>query len=152
MFYSKAFHGFYAAEIHGDAIPADAVEITPEEHAALLEGQSQGKRIEADADGRPVLADPPAPTIEQIKRDLTNAVQAYLDAVAQSHGYDGILSLASYAASANVQFSAEGKAGVQWRDAVWAHCWQVLADVEAGKREIPTAEVLVVELPVMVWP
>lgn len=94
----------------------------------------------------------PALTIDQIKRLLTDAVQSHLDATSQSHGYDGILSLASYATSTNAKFAAEGKAGVQWRDDVWAYCWQSLADVEAGKREIPTAEALIAELPVMVWP
>ena len=66
MFYAKSTGGFYASEIHGDKIPADAVEITDAEHAALLEGQSAGKRITADADGKPVLTDPPAPTHEQL--------------------------------------------------------------------------------------
>ncbi len=59
MFYSKTTGGFYDAAIHGDNIPADAVEITIEEHAALLDGQRQGKLITADGDGRPVLQDPP---------------------------------------------------------------------------------------------
>ena len=59
MFYSKQTGGFYTREIHGAAIPADAVEITTEEHAALLDGQRQGKLITADGDGRPVLQDQP---------------------------------------------------------------------------------------------
>jgi hypothetical protein len=59
MFYSKSTTGFYLPEIHGDNIPSDAVEITTEEHTALLEGQSQGKRIVAGEDGHPELADPP---------------------------------------------------------------------------------------------
>jgi len=67
MFFSKATGGFYATAIHGEAIPAGAVEITAEEHVALLEGQSSGKRIVADAEGRPVLADPPAPTLDELK-------------------------------------------------------------------------------------
>ena len=66
MFYSATTGGFYTAEIHGDNIPSDAVEITAEEHQALIDGQSNGKRIVADLDGRPVLADPPAPTTEEI--------------------------------------------------------------------------------------
>ena len=66
MFYAKSTGGFYSREIHGDNIPADAVEITAEEHAALLAGQGQGKRITADADGRPRLQDPPPPTTEQL--------------------------------------------------------------------------------------
>lgn len=73
MFYSKSTGGFYDAAIHGDNIPADAVEITTEDHAALLDGQSNGKIIAADANGRPVLQDPPALTPEQITASVTAA-------------------------------------------------------------------------------
>lgn len=62
MFYSKSTGGFYAPEIHGDAIPSDGVEITTEEHAELLIGQSQGKRIVADESGHPSLVNSPAPS------------------------------------------------------------------------------------------
>lgn len=61
MFYSAQTGGFYDRAIHGDNIPADAVEITANQHRELIEGQSQGKLIQADANGFPVLADPPAP-------------------------------------------------------------------------------------------
>lgn len=47
-------------------IPADAVEITAEDHALLLAGQSAGKRITADADGRPVLTDPAPLTADEL--------------------------------------------------------------------------------------
>lgn len=57
MFYSKSTGGFYEAAIHGDKIPADAVEITVDEHALLIEGQGQGKLIQADSTGHPVLVD-----------------------------------------------------------------------------------------------
>lgn len=59
MFYSKSTSGFYSREIHGDAIPDDAVEITADAHATLLAGQSEGKRIVAGPDGHPELAAPP---------------------------------------------------------------------------------------------
>jgi len=39
-------------------IPADAIEITEQEHYALIAGQSTGKVITADANGAPVLTDP----------------------------------------------------------------------------------------------
>lgn len=78
MFYSPSTGGFYDAAIHGDNIPADAVSITAEEHAALLEGQANGKRITADADGRPVLTDPPAPTAEETQARMNAEARAYL--------------------------------------------------------------------------
>lgn len=76
MFYSKSTGGFYDTAIHGDNIPADAVEITVAEHAALLEEQSQGKRIEADADGYPVAVDPPPPTLDEGRAAKTAEINA----------------------------------------------------------------------------
>jgi len=78
MFYSKSTNGFYSSEIHGDNIPADAVEITDAEHAWLLEGQSAGKLIKADEKGFPFLADQPLPTPEQILAQQLAEAQAYL--------------------------------------------------------------------------
>ncbi|RRW28845.1 hypothetical protein [Ectopseudomonas oleovorans] len=62
MFYAKSTGGFYDPEIHGNNMPADVVEITVEQHAALLEGQSHGMRITCGEDGYPLLAElPPIP-------------------------------------------------------------------------------------------
>lgn len=66
MLYAKSTGGFYDTAIHGDNIPADAVEITPEQHDSLLQGQSEGRLITADENGYPILVDPPAPTAEQL--------------------------------------------------------------------------------------
>lgn len=57
MFYSKSTGGFYITEIHGENIPADAVEITDEQHAALLQGQTDGQEIAGDDNGFPILID-----------------------------------------------------------------------------------------------
>lgn len=79
MFYSKTTGGFYDTAIHGDNIPEDAVEITSEEHAALIAAQSSGKVIQADQNGHPIAVDPPKPTAAQIwdrinaKRDAIKA-------------------------------------------------------------------------------
>ena len=78
MFASKTTRGFYDAAINGDNMPEDVVEITAEEHAALLEGQSQGKVIDFDEDGYPFLTDPPAPTAEQIQLQANAEARAYL--------------------------------------------------------------------------
>ena len=67
MFYSKSTGGFYAPEIHGDAIPDDAVEISDGQHRYLLEGQASGKRIVSDPSGFPVLADQPELTLADLK-------------------------------------------------------------------------------------
>lgn len=151
MKYAKSTNGFYDEAIHGDNIPADAVEITTEEHQALLEGQSMGKRIVADANGRPVLQDTP-PTAEQIVSQYTAGVQAHLDTFARTRNYNGILSAATYATSAVPKFKAEGQYAVEARDATWAKCYEVLAAVEAGSRPMPTMNELLTEMPVLTWP
>lgn len=65
-FFSASSGGFFCRELHGNDIPSDAVELTDKQYRDLLDGQSAGKRIVAGADGKPVLADPPAPTAEQL--------------------------------------------------------------------------------------
>lgn len=152
MFYAKSTNGFYAEAIHGDSIPDDAVEITADEHQALLEGQSQGKLIQADASGHPVLVDPPPPTPEQIIAQYTDGVQQRLDTFARTRNYDGILSAATYATSVMPKFKAEGQYAVEARDATWAKCYEILAAVEAGSRPMPTLDELLAELPVLTWP
>lgn len=152
MHYSKSTGGFYDEAIHGGNIPADAVEITTEEHAALLNAQSQGKRIQSDANGKPVAVDPPPPTQEQIIAQYAAAVQQRLDDFAKTRGYDGILSAATYATSLIAKFAAEGQCAVVARDATWAKCSQILAEVQAGTRPLPTLIELVAELPLLEWP
>ena len=152
MFYAKSTNGFYEEAIHGDNIPADAVEITGEEHQALLEGQSQGKIISADKNGKPVLKDQPPPTPEQIIAQYDAAVQQRLDDFAKTRNYTNIMSAATYATSTVPKFKAEGQYAVEARDATWAKCYEVLAAVEAGSRPMPTLDELLAELPVLTWP
>ncbi|MHB1227682.1 MAG: hypothetical protein ACYC0O_09180 [Desulfurivibrionaceae bacterium] len=150
MYYARTTGGFYDTVIHGNNIPADAVEITKEEHAALLQGQSEGKHIVGDTEGYPVLVDP-APQPLSID-DYQRAVQDALDNKARERNYDGILSLCTYVTSTNPGFAAEGQAGVAWRDAAWTKCYEVLTEVAVGTRLQPTVEELLAELPAMVWP
>lgn len=91
------------------------------------------------------LTPPRSPT-----RDAENAVQVYMDKAAQALGYDSILSAASYAISQHPVFGPQGVAFVKWRDAVWSHCYQALADIQTGSREAPTIDQLLAELPALV--
>ena len=76
MFASKTTRGFYDAAIHGTNMPADVVEITAEEHAALLEGQSNGQVIDFDEAGYPFLTEPAAPTAEALAAAVTKKREA----------------------------------------------------------------------------
>lgn len=42
-YYSPSNNGFYVDSIHGDAIPADAIEVTEEQYRTLLDGLNAGK-------------------------------------------------------------------------------------------------------------
>lgn len=151
MLFAKSTNGFYDEALHENT-PVDAVEITAEEYAALLDGQKQGKLITANANGHPVLQDPSPPTTEQIIAQYTTGVQKHLDDFARARNYDGILSAATYATSAVPKFKAEGQYAVEARDATWAKCYEILAAVEGGTRPMPTMEELIAELPVLTWP
>jgi len=61
MFFSKSTIGFYDTAIHGDNIPDDAVEITTEQHATLMQEQSEGQLIVAGDSGYPTTISPPKP-------------------------------------------------------------------------------------------
>ena len=91
------------------------------------------------------------PTEKEIQKQLTNGVQAYMDTKAQERGYDNIHTACSYANSTDEVFKAEGAACLAWRDQVWRKCYDILAEVKAGTRSIPTLEEVIAELPKLVW-
>jgi hypothetical protein len=58
MFYSAQHAGFFHPDIHGTAIPADAVEIDDVTYSALIDAQTQGAVIQPDAQGVPIAVFP----------------------------------------------------------------------------------------------
>lgn len=110
-----------------------------------------GQRRELDLTAEEIAA-LPTPTPEQIQADYTTRIQSRLDAFARTRGYDGILSAATYAASTNAQFAAEGQYCVGARDATWAKGYEIMGAVQAGTRPMPTWEQLESELPALAWP
>jgi hypothetical protein len=94
----------------------------------------------------------PAPTPAPVEADYVNAVQTLLDTTAQTRHYDNILSACTYVGSTVQKFSDEGTACRNWRDAVWAKCYDILAQVEAGTLAQPTVAELLAMLPTIAWP
>ena len=64
--------GFYLTHIEG------SVELSDEYWQELLDGQSQGKQIVSDANGYPILADPPVPTQAELDAQEIASLKTYL--------------------------------------------------------------------------
>lgn len=84
--------------------------------------------------------------------DYAAAIQAHIDAAAVSKQFNDGVTMASYAASTNLQWAAEAQAFVAWRDAVWAYAYAELEKVLTGQRPQPTIEAFLTELPAIAWP
>ena len=159
MYYSKITGGYYTKDVHGDNIPYDAVLITDEDHAVLLAGQSSGRKIIADGNGRPMLTTAPGPDykwtgsswvldLDHQKKRIVGLMQHYMDSKAVAYGYDHILSAISYADSGVEKWRKEGSAFKSWRESVWSFGLNLLAAVEAGTNAINTDADLIAALPV----
>lgn len=157
----------YATEVSPPAVGANEVSVfsagawtIAADHRGAVGYTDSGEEVVIENIGDTLeslglLSEPPPPppeTFDQAKARLSAVVQSYLDTKPQERNYDGILSACSYATSTNPKFAAEGQACVAWRDDVWASCYQMLADVQAGTRAIPTEAELIAELPVLTWP
>jgi hypothetical protein len=89
----------------------------------------------------------------QIQSEIVTATQNRLDDFARTRNYDGVLSLCTYATSTNSKFKSEGEYGVEARDATWATLYEIMTEVEAGTRPMPSGYAdIEAELPALVWP
>lgn len=98
MFYSKETGGFYDEALHGARllnvqdpsvpdglatvpnpdcrIPADAVEISDDNYAALLAAQTDGQVIQSNKKGEPVAAKRPEPAFAEVRAEYLGSVRA----------------------------------------------------------------------------
>ena len=90
----------------------------------------------------------PTKTLEQIRTEYENAIQAHLDDTAKAKGYDDILSACSYASAPN-PFQDESVKIVGWRGSIWEYCYNELAKVDSGARSMPTIDAFIQELPAL---
>jgi hypothetical protein len=98
-------------------------------------------------------AQAPAREAARIKQEITDATQQRLDDFAKTRNYDSILSACTYAADPNPKFASEGQYCVDARGATWATLYEIMAEVEAGTRPMPSGYADVEgELPVLAWP
>lgn len=88
----------------------------------------------------------------ELQREIVGKTQERLNSFAQARGYDSILSACTYVTSQIPKFSHEGQMAVQSRDATWAKLYQILAEVEAQQRPVPTCfEDVEANLPALNW-
>lgn len=94
---------------------------------------------------------PPAPTPEQIIKGYEDAVQAHLDATAQSRDYDNTYTCLSYLSSTDEIWRRESNAFNAWRDQVWRKCHEILNAVMQEGFPPPTVDELINQLPKIEW-
>ena len=107
--------------------------------------------ISQEAPKRPIVELTAEQQKAKIKKTLLKAVDDYMDKTVRERGYDNIAKCVTYAGDEDPIFNREGTAAKKWRSKVYRKCYSILAEVEAGEREIPTVEELIAELPVIEW-
>ena len=91
-------------------------------------------------------------TAEEIQKRLTDGVQNWMDTKVQERNYDNVHTcVGTYLYSPIEKFRLEAEAVRDWVSYVWEKCYEILAQVEVGERDIPTLEEVISELPVLVW-
>lgn len=99
------------------------------------------------------LAADAAAKAEALKSSIVSATEQRLDAFARTRGYDDIKSASDYAGCSVPQFSIEGQYCKDKRAETWAKCYEILAEVQAGTRPVPSGyDDIEPDLPALVWP
>ncbi|MDF0377707.1 hypothetical protein [Methylophilus sp. YYY-1] len=93
-----------------------------------------------------------SPTQEQLITQFTADIQDRLNSFARTRNYDNCLSCCTYAGSVVEKFATEAAYMISRRDAHWQLAYEILADVNAGSRPIPSKEDLFNELGPLEWP
>lgn len=96
-----------------------------------------------------VVAIPQEETIAAIIKAMEQSIESHINETVKARGYNSQDSIAKYLVAGN-PFYTESTAISLWIGNVWVYAYQVQADVVAGSRDMPTLEVLIAELPVLV--
>lgn len=89
----------------------------------------------------------------QLYKIVIERTQERLDAFARSRGYYNIMSACTYATSSVEKFKIEGQYCVNYRDTIWNRLYEILNEIESGKRPAPIDYAdIESELPNPAWP
>lgn len=100
-------------------------------------------------DGTSVINQLIKETPEQTIARLEAALDRHLDSVANSYRYDSIRTMVTYDGDPYPKFDAEGKAAKAWRSACYALTVEIMNNVLAGNRGVPTESELIAEMPLI---
>ena len=89
--------------------------------------------------------------VEDLQKKYTKLVQNYMDKAVQTRGYDDVFTCISYVNSTDEIFKREAQAVLAWRDKVWRLCYDILAEINAGRRAVPSESELLAMLPKLEW-
>lgn len=88
-----------------------------------------------------------------ITENIVIMTQKRLDDFARTRNYDSIVSACTYMGSPVPKFAQEAAYAVEARSLTWAKLYEMLGEVEAGTRPMPTGySDIEAELPVLQWP
>jgi hypothetical protein len=79
ILHSGSTRSFYRRDVHGTAIPADAVEVSAERYAELMQAQAAGQEIVPGPDGPVAQAPAAAPVLVESVRRKRDALLAASD-------------------------------------------------------------------------
>lgn len=144
---------YYMTDANGKIIAFSDKNWEPKNHNILY----TEKDIVLAWDGEYHFADeipirPKTEVLAELKTSTEKAIQLRLDEFARTRTYDCILSACTYNGSTNEIYRAEAEYCVALRDETWTKAYEIMNDVLAGKRPIPTIDEVFNELPRMAWP
>lgn len=84
-------------------------------------------------------------------KDYERALDAHIDAVAKADRWDNRITCIARAGYPNV-WQAKAIAFGTWMDTCYVLAYQVMAEVKAGARPLPTIEEFIAMMPPMEWP
>ena len=131
---------FFVGQIFDSSYPREAAAWCNENQAYIeeLEQQEGVRRFQIVAVPEPTLEEQAA----ALQKHYTVLIQRLLDTEAQKLGYDDCKSVCTYVDTGVAKFDCEGVAFRKWRSAVWDKGYELLAEVQAGTRPVPTEEEL----------
>jgi hypothetical protein len=133
-----------------NAVVASAEYAAEQGWVALPEGAGIGWAFDGTNWTAPTA---PTKTPEEVQAEIVAATQTRLDAFARTRHYDDIKSASDYAGCSVPRFDVEGTYCRDARAETWAALYDMLDEVQAGTRPMPTGFAdIEAELPPLVWP